>query len=108
MSCAPGRHVKRDTPSEWRLVRFLEHLDLWAEVEKPDQDTRLRVTNWVIARHEDPYAGVRREPGFPNLWFGRIPDTFDAAGSVVTCSYFVFESTKVIRCNSIGRLNLPL
>ena len=90
------------------MVRFVEHLAQWAKVESPDQDTRLRVTGWVMARHDDPYAGVRREPGFPNLWFGRIPGTLDANGSMVTCSYFIYESTRVIRCNGIGRLNLPL
>jgi len=61
-----------------------------------------------MARHDDPYAGVRRAPGFPNLWFGRIPGTLDKDGSMVTCSYFIFESTRVIRCNGIGRLNPPI
>ena len=57
----------------------------------------------VMARHDDPYAGVVREPGFANLWYGRVPNTRDRAGTLVTCSYFIFEKTRVIRCNSIGR-----
>jgi len=90
------------------LVRFIEHLDHWVEIESPDQDTRFRVTDWIVARHDDPYAGVRREPGFPNLWFGRIPGTVDSGGSIVICSYVIFELTHVVRCNAIGRINLPM
>jgi hypothetical protein len=90
------------------LARFLEHLDRWADLESPDQDTRLLVAAWIVGRADQPYEGVRREAGFPNLWFGRIPGTLDHHGSMVTCSYFVFESVRVIRCNSIGRLGLPL
>jgi hypothetical protein len=72
--------VGHDSPSDWQLVRFLEHLNRWGEIESPDPDTRLVVTAWVMSRHEDPYRGVRREPGFPNLWFGKVPNTLDAAG----------------------------
>ena len=107
-TCVHGRLVTPDEPSGWHLVRFIEHLNRWAEIELPDPDTRLRVTAWVMARHDDPYSGVRREPGFPNLWFGRIPDTLDEHGTVVICSYFILATTRVIRCNGIGRLSLPI
>ena len=95
--------MEPDRPQSWKLVRFIEHLDRWARAESPGQDTRLRVIAWVMARHDDPYAGVVREPGFANLWYGRVPNTRDRAGTLVTCSYFIFEKTRVIRCNSIGR-----
>jgi len=99
--------VARSAAPEWHLVGFIEHLDRWAALESPNQDRRLVVAQWVIARHDDPYAGVRREPGFDNLWFGRIPGTRDAANTVVTCSYFVEESTNTVTCNSIASLSLP-
>jgi len=95
--------VERDRPQGWHLVRFIEHLDRWAERESPDQDTRLRVVDWVMARYDDPYAGVLREPGSANLWYGRIPGTRDKAGTIVVCSYFVFERLKIVRCHRIGR-----
>jgi hypothetical protein len=100
--------VDPDGLPRWRLTRFGEHLDVWAKIESQDVDMRLVVIDWIMTRTDDPYAGVRREPGFENLWFGRIPRTMDDQGSMVTCSYFIFESTRIVRCNGIGRLNLPL
>jgi hypothetical protein len=100
--------VESDQPADWKLVRFIEHLDRWADIESPDPHSRLMVAAWIMDRHEDPYMGVRREPGFANLWFGRIPGTLDRAGSIVTCSYFVYETTRVVSCNGIARLSLPL
>jgi hypothetical protein len=100
--------MENDRPGAWKLVRFIEHLDRWVTAESPDADCRLVVAGWVMSRCDDPYSGVRREAGFPNLWFGRIPGTLDGDASIVTCSYFIFESTRIVRCNSIGRLKLPL
>lgn len=97
-----------DSPAGWLLVRFGEHLDLWEKLEAPDLDTRLMVVGWVMTRQDDPYVDVRREAGFQNLWFGRIPGTLDGNSSMVICSYFIFESTKIVRCNSICRLSLPV
>jgi hypothetical protein len=87
----------------WRLVRFIPHLDRWVAAERPNQDLRLIVTGWVMARHDDPFAGVRRAAGQPMLWSGPIPGTEDEAGSRVLCGYFVFEANRVIRCHFIGR-----
>jgi len=95
--------VERDRPHGWHLVRFIEHLDAWVERESPDQDTRLRVVDWIMSRHDDPYTGVIREPGSANLWYGRIPGTRDADRTIVVCSYYVFDSVKIVRCNRIGR-----
>lgn len=95
-------------PDRWRLVRFIACLDRWAEAEDPDQDTRLAVAAWVMARHDNPYAGVRRMKGEANLWFGRVAGTRRSDGTIVTCAYHILEETKVVRCHAIGRLHLPL
>jgi hypothetical protein len=93
---------------QWRLVRFIGHLDRWAAAEDPDQDTRLAVVAWIMARHGNPYANVRRDPSAANLWFGRVPGTRRADGTIVACSYFILEADRVVRCHAIGRLFLPL
>jgi hypothetical protein len=103
-TCERGRSVH---DSDWTLVDFVEWLERWANAENPDQDRRLIVAQWVMARHDDPYAGVRREPDFGNLWYGRIPGTWGADGTVMTCSYFVYEQQRRIRCNHIASLSLP-
>jgi len=61
----------------WTLEGFLERLDAWAELESPKNDLLLIVTAWVMTRYDDPYQGIRRKNGFPNLWFGAIPNSGD-------------------------------
>jgi hypothetical protein len=61
-----------------------------------------------MTRYDDPYQGVRREKGFPNLWFGAIPDSADGDGNVVACAYWIAESNRVVRCDSFATLSLPL
>jgi hypothetical protein len=63
--------------------------------------------SWLFTRLEDPYVGVRREPTFDNLWFGAVPGSI-RAGTVVACSYWIFESSRTVRCDSIATLSLPL
>lgn len=92
----------------WTLEGFLDWLDAWAELESPKDDLRLTVTAWIMTRYDDPYQGVRRENGFANLWFGAIPNTSDGSGSVVTCSYWIEESSRTVRCDNFGTLSLPL
>ena len=53
-------------------------------------------------------AATRREPQFENLWYGVVPDSNDEAGRVVTCSYWIFESEHLARCNSFATLGLPI
>ena len=65
----------------WQLKDFEESLDHWISLESPDDDLRLVVTAWVLTRFDDPYQGVRREPGFANLWFGPIPGSVQAGRS---------------------------
>jgi hypothetical protein len=94
--------------ARWNLSGFLEQLDAWTERESPPEDQVLLVTAWIMSRFDDPYRGVRREPGFPNLWFGTIPDTDNGSGQVVTCAYWIVESTRTVRCDNFGTLSLPI
>ncbi len=82
-------------------------VDRWIARESPSDDMRLLVLDWIIGRSEDPYRGMRREEGFPNLWFGPIRDT-QVGGTIVTCSYWIYESTRIVRCNDICTLSQPL
>jgi hypothetical protein len=66
----------------------------------------MAVRAWLLSRLDDPYHGVRREPGFENLWSGVVPSTH-RGWTVVVCSYFVFEAMGTVRCNSLATLNLP-
>lgn len=97
-----------DGSSVWKLEGFLERLDDWVGLESPPDDLRLIVTAWVLTRYDDPYQGVRREPAFPNLWFGAIPRSYDGRGTVVACSYWIEESRHAVRCDSFATLGLPL
>ena len=91
----------------WNLADFGRRLDEWAEREQPTGDVRLLVIMWVFSRYDDPYQGVRREPGFPNLWYGPVPNTDDGA-TVVLCSYWIEESTRTVRCDSFATLSRPI
>ena len=90
------------------LAAFLHHLDAWIKQEQPNEDLRILVTAWIMTRYDNPYQGVRREPGFDNLWFGAIPSSIHGTDSVVACSYWIYESTRTVSCNSIATLSLPL
>jgi len=46
--------VEPDRPSGWRLVRFIEHLDRWAELDHPSDDVRLLVSAWVLTKAAGP------------------------------------------------------
>jgi hypothetical protein len=91
----------------WRLTGFLDRLDEWAAQESPGDDLRLIVTSWIMSRFDDPYQGVRREGGMPNLWFGVVPWSGDGAGGVVVCAYWIEEATHTVRCDSFATLRLP-
>jgi hypothetical protein len=99
--------VRSGTPA-WVLEGFLERLDAWAEQENPPADLRLLVTSWIMTRYDDPYQGVQRAEGFENLWYGAVPNTDDGLGHVVTCSYWIEETRRTVRCDSFATLNLPL
>lgn len=96
-----------DGQPAWTLVGFETQLDAWIAIEQPSQDLVLAVLSWLVGRRDDPYQGVRRQQDMPNLWFGTVPGT-DEAGTVVTCSYFVEESTRRVQCVVIGTLMRPV
>ena len=82
-------------------------MDLWESLSSPSDELRLLVTAWTLSRIEDPYQGMRREPGgHPNLWFGMVPGSRHGREAVY-CSYLVFEQTGTVRCNSIATLGWP-
>lgn len=91
----------------WQLDRFLLRLDEWAALESPPDHIRRAATAWIMSRMDDPYAGVRREPGFPNLWWGPVPAT-EHHGKVVVCSYWIEEASHQIVCDSFATLSWPV
>ena len=92
---------------QWRLENFLEVLDRWIEVENPPSVIRRRVTAWLLTRLETPYAGVVRQDGFADLWYGVVPGTLHSDGHVVACSYWIDAQTMQARCDSIATLSAP-
>ncbi|HEU0129656.1 MAG TPA: hypothetical protein VFQ85_01530 [Mycobacteriales bacterium] len=50
---------------------------------------------------------MRREPGFPNLWYGPVPGTDDGE-TVVQCAYWILEAARTVRCDSFATLSRPL
>jgi hypothetical protein len=92
----------------WTLGEFSERFRDWVELESPTDSLRRIVGNWILTRYDDPYQGVQRVEGFPNLWFGQIPNSHDERGCVVTCSYWIEESSRTVRCCIFGTLSLPL
>jgi len=41
----------------WRLDGFEYHLDIWIDLEKPEQELINEVLAWVISRADDPFKG---------------------------------------------------
>jgi hypothetical protein len=92
----------------WELEGFLDRLDAWNKLESPPDSLRRLVTTWIMSRSENPYQGVRREPAFPNLWFGAVPRSEHGPGMIVACSYWIYETQHVVRCDSFASLSLPV
>lgn len=51
----------------WALANFADVMELWIERDGPIPRIVMNVGEWVMSRSDDPYEGVRREAGFPNL-----------------------------------------
>jgi hypothetical protein len=92
----------------WTLERFEQEFDAWCAREYLSDELRIRVLLWIQSRMDDPYRGVSRDQSFENLWFGAIPGTDRPDSRAATGSYFVFESTRVVRCNSFSILQRPI
>jgi hypothetical protein len=91
----------------YRLDRFLETFDDWVAREAPASHLRRAVLIWFMSRGEQPYEGVNRAEGFDNLWYGVIPGSFHSGSMVVVCSYWIVESERTLRCDSVAILGLP-
>lgn len=89
------------------MANFVTELDRWAAQEQPSDELRRLVIGWIFSRYDDPYEGVRREPGFENLWFGAVTGT-RRAGRVVACSYFIYEASRTVSCGSFATLTWPI
>jgi hypothetical protein len=99
----PGRGVADD----WQLLQFIERLDEWAAREDPSEDLRVIVANWVINLHSNPYADLKPQRGFPDLWFSGIPETSDGH-TLVTCTARINPIERTVTCRIIATLGLPL
>jgi hypothetical protein len=95
--------------SPWIPEGFDDCIQTWDDLEHPPDDLRSWVVEWIFTRLDDPYqGGVKREPGFPNLWWGVVPGTLHGGGMVVVCSYWVLETEHVVRCESLASLSFPV
>jgi hypothetical protein len=75
-------------------------------MESPEVELRMAVRDWLLSRLDDPYQGVRLEPGFENFWSCVIAGT-RRGWTAVVCSYFIFEATGTVRCNGLATLSWP-
>lgn len=96
-----------DGQTSWKLIGFQEYLDIWVRSDRPSQDLVCVVAAWMVGRVDDPYQGMSRETSMPNLWFGPVPGT-DENGTAVACSYFVEESSRIVKCVGLATLSRPI
>jgi hypothetical protein len=96
-----------DGVQPWALENFIERFDAWVGLESSSDDLRFVVLEWIFTRRDDPYQGVKWKTGFDNLWFGQVPNSQGGCGHVVTCSYWIQESNRTVRCDNFGTLGLP-
>ncbi len=93
----------------WRLIDVDDRLDEWIERESPNQDLIIAVTAWTLSRMEDPYESLRRDPGFANLWFGKVPRTYDPdTRTAIACTLFVDEQSHEVKIDRFARLGVPI
>ncbi len=91
----------------WALVDFGDHAERWIEQDDPSSDQRLIVIDWLLSRAADPYAGVRRWSGAPNLWHGEVPGSRTGDFRAVHVNYVIEEQTHTVRCRGLATLDLP-
>ncbi|KLL09636.1 hypothetical protein FrCorBMG51_23515 [Protofrankia coriariae] len=77
--------------------------------ESPADDPRRLVTPWIFTRIDDPYQGIRCEPGSPNLWFGPLPQSEHTGSGPALChSCWIEEGTHRVICDTFTTLTRPL
>ena len=91
----------------WTLAGFGPVVEAWIDRDQPCQDLRLVVSDWILSRCEDPYLGVRRERGFPNLWYGTVPFSRHGNDLAVMVVYWIKEHEHTVQCESVTTLGLP-
>jgi hypothetical protein len=101
MSPPPGPRL----PAFWQLEGFTEQFDAWAAEQSASPGLRRHVLLWIFSRYEDPYAGVRRQPGAAELWWGHVPGTLHG-DSIVVCAYWIAELERAVRCDRFVTLSL--
>ena len=95
-------------PPFWKLERFSDNLERWIDQEEPPAAVREAVIKWTFARYDDPYkGGLKRDRDQPNFYWGQIPGTLHN-DHVVTCGYWIYESTRTVVCYGYATLALPL
>jgi hypothetical protein len=58
---------------------------------------------------DDPFEGARREASLPNLWYCKVPGTYEPkTQSAVVCAFTIDEPSRTVTCESFATLGLPL
>jgi hypothetical protein len=91
----------------WTLANFTEVLERWIERDEPIPGVVVVVGEWIMSRSDDPYQGVRREAGFDNLWWATVPNS-EHQETAVYCAYWIKEADRLVQCESIATLSLPI
>ncbi len=71
----------------WLVLFADDCLQRWEDLRKPTPDLQAVVTSWLMTRMEDPYAGARRVPDFPNMWFAKVAGSDHGPYAAVFCTY---------------------
>ncbi len=92
----------------WQLNGFEDALDRWISLDDPSLDLRFLVTEWVLGRADDPYVGAsRRLEIASNYWLAVVPESQEG-DRVVTCTYWIDEQVRSVRCDMIATLSRPI
>ena len=99
-------------PQPWTLQDFLPRFDAWVDQERPLDELRVYVLDWIFTRSRDPYADARRVAGFSDYWQAVIPrsEHFDdhAERCAVVCLFWLDAAVRIVRCDRIADLSLPI
>ncbi len=94
----------------WQLDKFDDALDNWRALEQPDEGTFRTVVRWMAARADTPTDGCRRDRRIPRHWMAEISGTATGgpSGTVVVCSFLMFEAERRLQCTNLGTLTRPV